>query len=140
MALNPIRFVFFWLIFTNMKQCYNQLKSMDVPNRSETWSTDRTHIIDHITPSSVNSTRKIIENFEKTTKPETNRQKVPSERRSILSEKLQHTKEITIKQGRIKGIRRVFPSSSGLRSVDQYLGLPYAEAPVGSRRFMPPGE
>ncbi|XP_061386414.1 uncharacterized protein LOC133321337 [Musca vetustissima] len=37
------------------------------------------------------------------------------------------------------GIRRNFHPSAGIRDVDQYLGIPYAEAPVGSRRFMPPG-
>uniref|UniRef100_A0A1A9W1F4 Carboxylesterase type B domain-containing protein n=1 Tax=Glossina brevipalpis TaxID=37001 RepID=A0A1A9W1F4_9MUSC len=60
-------------------------------------------------------------------------------RRHIVPEKLQYTKEITIKQGRLIGIRRTFHSSTGLRDVDQYLGLPYAESPVGNRRFMPPG-
>ncbi|XP_017493162.1 PREDICTED: myosin-G heavy chain-like, partial [Rhagoletis zephyria] len=61
-----------------------------------------------------------------------------NERRHIVPEKLQYTKEINIKQGRLMGITRNFHSSTGLRDVDQYLGLPYAEAPVGSRRFMPP--
>lgn len=42
------------------------------------------------------------------------------------------------KQGKITGIVREFPWSSGLTRVDQFLGIPYAEAPVGSRRFMPP--
>ncbi|XP_037820932.1 neuroligin-3-like isoform X2 [Lucilia sericata] len=63
----------------------------------------------------------------------------PVERRHIIPEKLQYTREIYIKQGRLMGIKRNFQPSSGLRAVDQYLGLPYAEAPVGSRRFMPPG-
>ncbi|XP_073820181.1 neuroligin 1 [Musca autumnalis] len=63
----------------------------------------------------------------------------PLERRHIVPEKLQYTKEITIKQGRLMGIRRNFHPSAGIRDVDQYLGIPYAEAPVGSRRFMPPG-
>lgn len=63
----------------------------------------------------------------------------PLERRHIVPEKLQYTKEITIKQGRLMGIRRSFHSSAGIGDVDQYLGIPYAEAPVGSRRFMPPG-
>lgn len=64
----------------------------------------------------------------------------PVERRHIVPEKLQYTKEIVIKQGRLMGIKRNFQPSSGLHAVDQYLGLPYAEAPVGSRRFMPPGK
>ncbi|XP_054091848.1 uncharacterized protein LOC105219933 isoform X2 [Zeugodacus cucurbitae] len=62
-----------------------------------------------------------------------------NERRHIVPEKLQYTKEIRMKQGRLMGITRHFHPSTGLRDVDQYLGLPYAEAPVGSRRFMPPG-
>ncbi|EAT45587.1 AAEL003129-PA [Aedes aegypti] len=49
-----------------------------------------------------------------------------------------YTREVAVKQGRIKGIVRVMHPQSGLKSVDQYLGIPYAEAPVGSRRFMPP--
>lgn len=59
---------------------------------------------------------------------------------NIKKEKLLYTKEITIKQGRIKGIVRNFHPQTGLKDVHQYLGIPYAEAPVGSRRFMPPGE
>ncbi|XP_037948999.1 neuroligin-3-like [Teleopsis dalmanni] len=62
-----------------------------------------------------------------------------SGRRHIIPEKLLYTKEISLKQGRLKGIIRRFNTSTGLRDVDQYLGLPFAEAPVGSRRFMPPG-
>ncbi|XP_034117105.2 uncharacterized protein LOC117576449 isoform X1 [Drosophila albomicans] len=61
------------------------------------------------------------------------------ERRHLVPDKLQYTKEIQIKQGRLMGITRRFQVTSGLREVDQYLGLPYAEAPTGSRRFMPPG-
>ncbi|KAM8704467.1 hypothetical protein ACLKA7_008988 [Drosophila subpalustris] len=61
------------------------------------------------------------------------------ERRHAAVEKLQYTKEIQIKQGRLMGITRRFQVTSGLREVDQFLGLPYAEAPTGSRRFMPPG-
>ncbi|XP_034484812.1 uncharacterized protein LOC117789788 [Drosophila innubila] len=61
------------------------------------------------------------------------------ERRHVEPQKLQYTKEIQIKQGRLVGITRLFQVTSGLREVNQYLGLPYAEAPTGSRRFMPPG-
>lgn len=62
------------------------------------------------------------------------------ERRHVVPDKLQYTKEIQIKQGRLMGITRRFQVTSGLGEVDQYLGIPYAEAPIGSRRFMPPGE
>lgn len=48
------------------------------------------------------------------------------------------TREITIKQGRLRGIVRTMAPQSGLRPVHQFLGLPYAAAPVGSGRFMPP--
>lgn len=50
------------------------------------------------------------------------------------------TREITIKQGRVKGIVRAMYRDLGLRDVDQFLGLPYAESPVGNKRFMPPGK
>lgn len=62
------------------------------------------------------------------------------ERRHVVPDKLLYTPELQIKQGRLMGITRRFQVTSGLREVDQYLGLPYAEAPTGSRRFMPPGE
>ncbi|XP_055848841.1 uncharacterized protein LOC129913899 [Episyrphus balteatus] len=63
----------------------------------------------------------------------------PAPPRRQSPEKLLYTKEIILKQGRLKGIVRSMHPQTGLRDVDQYLGLPYAEAPVGSRRFMPPG-
>lgn len=62
------------------------------------------------------------------------------ERRHVVPDKLQYTQEIQVKQGRLMGITRRFQVTSGLRQVDQFLGLPYAEAPTGNRRFMPPGE
>nr|NP_001246966.1 neuroligin 1, isoform E [Drosophila melanogaster]NP_731172.2 neuroligin 1, isoform D [Drosophila melanogaster]AAF53998.3 neuroligin 1, isoform D [Drosophila melanogaster]ABC86275.1 RE29404p [Drosophila melanogaster]AFH06285.1 neuroligin 1, isoform E [Drosophila melanogaster] len=61
------------------------------------------------------------------------------ERRHVVPDKLQYTQEIQVKQGRLMGITRRFQVTSGLRQVDQFLGLPYAEAPTGNRRFMPPG-
>ncbi|XP_058058943.1 uncharacterized protein LOC131209816 [Anopheles bellator] len=50
-----------------------------------------------------------------------------------------YTRDIAVKQGILRGTVRVMHPQSGLKNVDQYLGIPYAEAPVGSRRFMPPG-
>lgn len=49
-----------------------------------------------------------------------------------------YTREVQIKQGKIVGIVREMSSKLRLKNVDQYLGIPYAEAPVDSRRFMPP--
>lgn len=53
---------------------------------------------------------------------------------------VEYTKETVLKQGRLKGMVRLMHPQSGLRNVDQYLGIPYAAAPVGNGRFMPPGE
>lgn len=50
-----------------------------------------------------------------------------------------YTKDVVIKQGRIRGFVRIMHPQSGLRNVDQYLGIPYAEAPIAALRFMPPG-
>lgn len=52
---------------------------------------------------------------------------------------IQPTREFYVKQGKIVGIVRQMHINSGLKNVDQFLGIPYAESPVGSRRFMPPG-
>lgn len=43
----------------------------------------------------------------------------PVERRHIIPEKLQYTRELYIKQGRLMGIKRNFQPSSGLRAVDR---------------------
>lgn len=51
----------------------------------------------------------------------------------------QLTKEVLIKQGRLKGVVRPMYPYTGLRNVRQYLGIPYAAAPIGNGRFMPPG-
>lgn len=52
---------------------------------------------------------------------------------------IKYTQDISVKQGKLRGFVREMHPQSGLKNVDQYLGIPYAEAPVGSRRFMPPG-
>jgi hypothetical protein len=49
-----------------------------------------------------------------------------------------YTREVHVKQGRLVGIVREMTTQSRLKNVDQFLGIPYAEAPVGSGRFMPP--
>lgn len=49
-----------------------------------------------------------------------------------------YTREVQIKQGKIIGIVREMSSKLRLKNVDQFLGIPYAEAPIDSRRFMPP--
>ena len=49
------------------------------------------------------------------------------------------TDEISIKQGKLVGLKVEFKSSLHLRPVEVYLGIPYAAAPTGSQRFMPPG-
>lgn len=56
-----------------------------------------------------------------------------------LPSNVQFTKEIGIKQGRLKGIVRTMDPRTGLKNVRQYLGIPYAAAPIGNGRFMPPG-
>lgn len=48
------------------------------------------------------------------------------------------TREVQVKQGRLTGIVREMQPQSRLKNVDQFLGIPFAEAPVDSRRFMPP--
>lgn len=49
-----------------------------------------------------------------------------------------YTREVQIKQGKIIGIVREMSPQLRLKNVDQFLGIPYAEAPIDSRRFMPP--
>ncbi|XP_069701931.1 uncharacterized protein [Periplaneta americana] len=49
------------------------------------------------------------------------------------------TREIEIKQGKLIGVRLEPTSQIRLQPVDVFLGIPYAAAPTGSQRFMPPG-
>lgn len=49
------------------------------------------------------------------------------------------TREVHIKQGRVRGLIVEPRWNHALTGVEQYLGLPYAAAPVGEMRFMPPG-
>ncbi|XP_031621624.1 uncharacterized protein LOC116339730 [Contarinia nasturtii] len=60
-------------------------------------------------------------------------------RGNALLSNLQFTKEVWIKQGRLKGFVRTMHPQTGLKNVRQYLGIPYAAAPIGNARFMPPG-
>ena len=49
------------------------------------------------------------------------------------------TREVWLpKQGRITGVVKEMHLQSRMKNVDQFLGVPYASPPVGSRRFMPP--
>jgi hypothetical protein len=57
----------------------------------------------------------------------------PSHKQNYGSEGYPPTREIVVKQGRLYGVVRQLPIRSGLRSVDQFLGIPYAESPTGSR-------
>lgn len=49
------------------------------------------------------------------------------------------TEEIKIKQGKLVGQRFQSRINPDLKAVEVYLGIPYAAAPTGSHRFMPPG-
>lgn len=48
------------------------------------------------------------------------------------------TRNITLKQGSLKGIVVRTRLRNGYVPVEQYLGIPYAAPPVGHLRFMPP--
>lgn len=66
-------------------------------------------------------------------------EKFEQKRRLGNGQSLQFTKELVIKQGRLKGFVRSMHPQTGLKSVRQYLGIPYAAAPIQNGRFMPPG-
>lgn len=63
----------------------------------------------------------------------------PKRRIGSMPGNLQFTKEILIKQGRLRGYVRQMHPQTGLKNVRQYLGIPYAAAPIANGRFMPPG-
>lgn len=63
----------------------------------------------------------------------------PRKRAGNAQQNWQLTKEVLIKQGSLKGVIRPMHPDTGLRNVRQYLGIPYAAAPIGNGRFMPPG-
>lgn len=58
---------------------------------------------------------------------------------SLPQQNWQLTDAVQIKQGHLKGVIRPMHPHTGLRNVNQYLGIPYAAAPIGNGRFMPPG-
>lgn len=43
------------------------------------------------------------------------------------------TPKYTVKQGKLIGLLKHMPDRSGLKIVQQFLGIPYAESPIGSR-------
>lgn len=51
----------------------------------------------------------------------------------------QYTRQIVLKQGKLQGVIVEPKVNRDLPPVEQYLGIPYAAAPVGELRFMPPG-
>lgn len=51
----------------------------------------------------------------------------------------QFTRRIVLKQGALQGVVVEPTVNRDLPAVEQYLGIPYAAAPVGGLRFMPPG-
>ena len=55
----------------------------------------------------------------------------------IHVESARNSRIVQTRQGPIQGIV-IVPDSPGLGSVEAYLGVPYAGAPVGRLRFMPP--
>lgn len=61
------------------------------------------------------------------------------EKRNLPQQNWQLTNAVQIKQGHLKGVIRPMHPHTGLRNVHQYLGIPYAAAPIGNGRFMPPG-
>ncbi|CAK9809235.1 Neuroligin 4-like [Anthophora plagiata] len=48
------------------------------------------------------------------------------------------TREVRVKQGRLRGFVVQPKTNHDLQPVDVFLGVPYAEPPVGSLRFSPP--
>ncbi|XP_067014007.2 uncharacterized protein [Anabrus simplex] len=55
------------------------------------------------------------------------------------SDKEIETREIRIKQGRLRGFVYEPSTNRHMQKVEVYLGLPYAAPPTGSQRLMPPG-
>ena len=45
---------------------------------------------------------------------------------------------VTVEQGQIVGKQYEFSTGESTHTVDAYIGIPYAEAPIGELRFKPP--
>ena len=45
---------------------------------------------------------------------------------------------VAVEQGQIVGKQYAFSTGESLHTVDAYIGIPYAEAPIGELRFKPP--
>lgn len=66
--------------------------------------------------------------------------KVYDNARSYPHEEKRLTREYHLRQGALRGLIVKPGRQYDLQNVEMFLGIPYAAAPVGSLRFMPPGK
>lgn len=65
--------------------------------------------------------------------------KVYDNTRNFANEEKRLTREYHLRQGALRGLIVKPGRQYDLQQVEMFLGIPYAAAPVGSLRFMPPG-